>query len=131
MIIALIGAFLCLMVLKRFILGRIKAALSNSAFANGGLLIAALHWPLTILMLCVDLILLRSLLEYFGYEAVTVHKIIDVLLLSVMYWVIGFIKYIGYLHHASYCFVGGDIFSRGISITAYARKLLFWGAAGH
>jgi len=79
---ALIGAFLIMLLIKRFVLGRIKKALLGSSFEFDGLLIESLHWPLKLLILCVDLILLKSLLVYFGYESEYSHKVIDVLLLT-------------------------------------------------
>lgn len=81
MIAALIGAFLMMVVLKRFILGRVQAAMSPNWPEFTNLFLASLHWPLTVLIICVDLVLFKSLLAYFQIEAPFTSKVIDILLL--------------------------------------------------
>lgn len=82
MIVALIGAFVIMLVLKRFILGRIKKSLAQSKLELGGVLVESLHLPLTILILCLDLVLFKSMLYYFEVKAEYANKVIDVVLLS-------------------------------------------------
>lgn len=81
-VIALIGAFLIMLLIKRFILGRIKHALSQTQFDLDTLLIDSLHWPLKLLILCIDLVLLKTLLVYFDYDSALSDPVIKGLLLS-------------------------------------------------
>lgn len=71
-----------MLLVKRFILGRLKVALTHSQYKFDGLLIESLHWPLKVLILCVDLVILKSLLVYFGSLTDHVNKTIGLLLLS-------------------------------------------------
>jgi small-conductance mechanosensitive channel len=79
--IALIGALLIMLVLKRLILGRIKSLLPDSQFDSGHLFIASLNWPLIILIICTDLLLLKTLLFYFEFQSAYANKVINVAML--------------------------------------------------
>lgn len=82
MVAVLIGAFLLMLLMKSIVLGRLKIILSRSKHELDSLLINALHWPLTILILCADLLLLKSLLVYFDKETDFASNLIRILLLS-------------------------------------------------
>ncbi len=82
MVVVLFGAFLLMLLMKSIVLGRLKTILSRSKHELDSLLINALHWPLTILILCADLLLLKSLLVYFDKETAFASNLIRILLLS-------------------------------------------------
>lgn len=78
----IVGAFIVMIAVKRFILKRVRTLFLSGQFEIGALLIQSLHWPLTILILTIDLIVLKSLLSYFDYESKLLEKSIDILLLT-------------------------------------------------
>jgi small-conductance mechanosensitive channel len=82
MVVALFGAFLLMLLVKCFILGRLKVILSRSKYELDSLLIESLHWPLIVLILCIDLLLLKSLLAYFDKQTEFANNVTHILLLS-------------------------------------------------
>ena len=80
-LIAFIGAFLILLLIKWLILGRLKVFLAHCQYAFASLLVESLDWPLIILFVCVDLVLLKCLLAYFDMQTSFANSVIRVLLL--------------------------------------------------
>ncbi len=71
-----------MLLLKCFVLGRLKAYLSRSRFELDSLLVESLHWPLIIVIMCIDVVLLKSLLVYFDLQSAFGNNVMHALLLS-------------------------------------------------